>query len=61
MLIKKSVEFKIDLNAKDQSGNTGFHVAIKNGHMKIVEMLKGLKIHRQIIHFERKLETMLER
>ena len=39
MLIQKSVEFKIDLNAKDFGGFTAFENACLSGHTKIVEML----------------------
>ena len=37
-LMKKSIEFKIDLNARDNFGDTAFHKACKNGHSKIAEM-----------------------
>ena len=37
-LMKKSIEFKIDLNARDNFGNTAFHKACKNDHSKIAEM-----------------------
>ena len=37
ILIEKSCELKIDLNAKDyHNQRTAFHLACKNGHMKIV-------------------------
>ena len=39
MLIKKSTEFNIDLNAKDVFGETAFHHACRNGHSLIVETL----------------------
>ena len=40
LLIKKSVEFNIDLITKDDSyGNTGFHYACMSGKVKLVELL----------------------
>ena len=39
MLLKKSAECNIDLNAKDNHGLTSFIWACKNGHLKIAEML----------------------
>ena len=40
MLIQKSAELNIDLNAKDRMfDRTAFHLACENGHSKIAEML----------------------
>ena len=39
LLIKKSVECNIDLNAKDSAGRTGFHHACICGHVKIVDLV----------------------
>ena len=39
MFVQKSVEFKINLNAKNENGDTGFHFACYNDDSKIVEML----------------------
>ena len=39
MLIKKSAEIYIALNAKDQNGKTGFHLACQNSRLSIVEMM----------------------
>ena len=39
MLLKKSTEFKIELNAKDKYGMTAFLWACSNGQLKIAEML----------------------
>ena len=35
MLIEKSTRFNIDLNAKDDNGWTGFHLACMNGNLNI--------------------------
>ena len=35
MLIKKSADLNIELNAKDKYGMTAFHFACKNGHLKV--------------------------
>ena len=37
-LMKKSIEFKIDLNAKGKHDKTVFHWACKYGHFKVAEM-----------------------
>ena len=39
MLVQKSAKFNIDLNAKDNYGNTAFHFACYNKHESIVEMM----------------------
>ena len=39
MLIQKSAEFNIDLNAKDEDGMTAFHLACTRGRKNIVEMI----------------------
>ena len=39
LLMKKSSEFKIDLNTKDNWGRTGFHWACWSGEINIVEMI----------------------
>ena len=39
LLMKKSSEFKIDLNNKDNWGRTGFHWACWSGEINIVEMI----------------------
>ena len=39
MFLKRSIELNIDLNSKDQSGMTGFHLACVNGKTSIVEMI----------------------
>ena len=39
MLLKKSVELNIDLNAKDTADRTALHWACINGHFKIVEII----------------------
>ena len=39
LLMKKSSEFKIDLNDKDNWGRTGFHWACWSGEINIVEMI----------------------
>ena len=37
--MKKSSELKIDLNIKDNSGRTAFHLACMNGRVRIVDMM----------------------
>ena len=37
--MKNSAEFNIELNAKNNSGNTAFHLACLQGNVKIVDML----------------------
>ena len=39
MIIKKSNELNIDINAKDYNDCTAFHLGCENGHSKIAEML----------------------
>ena len=39
MLVQKSADLNIDLNAKDQSGMTAFHLACFRGKKDIVEMM----------------------
>lgn len=39
ILVKKSLNLKVNLNAKDKNGKTGLHLACINGHSKIIEML----------------------
>ena len=39
LLMKKSSEFKIELNNKDNWGRTGFHWACWSGEINIVEMI----------------------
>ena len=39
MLINKSFELNIDLNAKTDAGYTSFHFACMNGRTNIVEMM----------------------
>jgi ankyrin repeat protein len=39
MIMKKSSELKIDLNIKDNNGNTALHIACLNGHSEIVEII----------------------
>ena len=39
MLIQKSTELNVELNAKDNSGKTAFHITCVKGHSEIVEML----------------------
>ena len=39
LMIRKSVELNIDLNAKDRHGKNGYHYACESGHVKIVELL----------------------
>ena len=39
MLVQKSAQFNIDLNAKDRFGWTPFHDACIFGHVKTVEIL----------------------
>ena len=39
LLMKKSSEFKIDLNNKDNWGRTGFHWACWSGEVNIVDMI----------------------
>ena len=38
-LMKKSIEFNIELNAKDEYGRTAFHLASSYGNTKIVKIL----------------------
>ena len=39
MLLQKSKEFKIKLNAKDKNGQTAFHLACKRGYTSIVKIM----------------------
>ena len=39
MLIQKSIEFNIDLNAKTNRGETAFHFVCYGGHETIVKMM----------------------
>ena len=39
VLLKYSSEFNINLNAQDEAGYTGFHVACREGFQKIVELI----------------------
>ena len=39
MILQKSKEFNIDLNAKTTNGMTALHYAVKNGDTKLVEMI----------------------
>ena len=39
MLIQKSTEFNIDLNARDEDGKTAFHFACRYGRKDVVEMM----------------------
>lgn len=39
MFIQKSIEFNIDLNAKDMNGQTAFQLACLYGHLDTVEIL----------------------
>ena len=39
MLLQKSKEFKIQLNAKDNKGQTAFHLACKRGKTSIVKIM----------------------
>ena len=48
MLIQKTVEFSIDLNAEDNDGYTAFHNACKNGHFEVVEILMQKSIELEI-------------
>ena len=38
-MLQNSKEFKIDLNAKTNNGETAFYLACASGHIKIVEMI----------------------
>ena len=40
IIMKNSVKFEIDLNAKDNGGWTAFHLACMDAQSKVVEMLK---------------------
>ena len=39
MILQKSKEFNIDLNAKTTNGMTALHYAVRNGDTKLVEMI----------------------
>ena len=39
IFMKKSAEFKIDLEAKDNNGKTAIYLAMKNGYKEISKML----------------------
>ena len=39
MLIQRSAEFNIDLNARDNIGKTSFHWACESGNLMMVEIL----------------------
>ena len=46
ILINKSIDFDIDLNAENAEGWTAFYLACQNDHPKIAEMLnKSSKFH----------------
>ena len=43
-LVKNLIkDFDLDVNKKDNDGETGFHYACSNGHLAIVEYFKGLR------------------
>ena len=39
MILQKSRHFNIDVNAKNQYGETAFHFACDNGQTEVAEML----------------------
>ena len=48
MSLKKSLEVTIDLNRRNKSGLTPFHLACKYGHSEIAEMLMNNPFHPKI-------------
>ena len=53
MLIQKSTELNIDLNAKHMLfDRTAFHLACENGHSKIAKMLIQKSAEFNIGHFQ---------